>query len=76
MKVSYDGSESMRDYIIRIIVDEAEFYNGYIVRMFYELLKDGIYITICPCFENKDKVELLIIQSNAEEFDPRDEGYL
>lgn len=66
MIVSYDDIDPIRDYTIRVIVRKIDFYNSYLLQVFGDLMLEADYVTIVPCEEEADKVEIVVIQSNAD----------
>lgn len=72
VKVSYDETQEIRDYVIRIIVKMIDFYNTYMIEEFADLAREASFVGIRSYPKDRDKVELIIIQSNAEMI-PEDE---
>lgn len=67
IKISYDDTQPIRDYIIRVIVNEMDFYNRFITHEFGDLLGDVNYMLIRSYSKDKSKIEIVVIHSNGEE---------
>lgn len=73
VSVSYDETTEIRDYIIIIRVKVLDFFNRAITEKFRELLSEADYLLVRACPEKFNRVEIIIVQSNAEDISLEDE---
>lgn len=72
IKISYEENDPIRDYIICVTVDVMDLCNRYLAQDFGELMRDIDFCMIRSYPKDRNKVEIIVIQSNAEQF-PEDE---
>lgn len=72
--ISYDETEPIRDYIITVTVNVIDLYNRRMSREFGDLMADAHFFMIRSYPKDRNEVQIIVIQSNAEYIDP-DEDY-